>query len=325
MTATVILSGANNYSGDTSIIGGVLKLGASNTLPVATPLKFGASNVSGKLDLAGFNQEVSAITVTQTSGTYTNEITSATPAVLTVNLAANTTYSGRLTGSLTLAKSGAATLSLTSATALATTNSVHLDAGVLNLSSSHTITALRINGVWQPSGTYNSANSSSRISGAGSLIVTTSGPTAFGAWIDTFPTLSTDQKLPTADPDNDGQSNLAEFAFAGNPTSPADIGQRQLRTTDANNDSLPDLTLTLEVRAGTTFTADGPDLVSPPVDDITYRIEGSTDLSAFSSPVTEVTPHLGTGSAKSGYVFKTFRLTAANGLPNKGFLRASAQ
>ncbi len=325
MTATVILSGANNYSGDTSIIGGVLKLSASNTLPVATPLKFGAFNVSGKLDLAGFNQEVSAISVTQTSGTFTNEITSATPAVLTVNLAANTTYSGRLTGSLTLAKSGTAALSLTSATALATTNSVQLDAGTLNLSSSHTVTSLRINGVWQPSGTYNSANSSGRISGAGSLIVTASGPAAFTSWIDTFPALSAQQKLPYADPDNDGHNNLAEFAFAGNPTSPTDNGQRQLRTTDANNDSLPDLTLTLEVRVGTTFTADGPDLVSPSIDGITYRIEGSTDLSDFNSPVNEVIPHLGTGSAKSGYVFKTFCLTDTNGLPNKGFLRASAQ
>jgi autotransporter-associated beta strand protein len=325
MTSTVILSGTNNYSGDTTVIGGVLKLGSSNTLPVATPLKFGASNVSGKLDLAGFNQEVSAISVTQTSGTYSNEITTATPAVLTVNLAANTTYSGRLTGSLTLAKSGTATLSLTSATALAITNSVHLDAGVLNLSSSHTISALRINGVWQPAGTYNSANSSGRLSGAGSLIVTTSGPAAFVTWIDTFPALTTEQKLPTADPDNDGKSNLAEFAFGGNPTSPADNGQRQLRTTDANNDSLPDLTLTLEVRTGTTFTADGTHLVSPPVDGITYRIEGSTDLSNFTSPVTELIPHLGSGSAKPGYTFKTFRLIAANGLPNKGFLRASAQ
>ncbi len=326
MTSTVILSGANDYSGDTTVIGGVLKLGAPNTLPGTTPLKLGGSGVSGKLDLAGFNQEIAALTVTQTTGTLTNnEVTSATPAILTINTAANTSYSGRLTGSLTLAKSGTATLSLTAATALATTNSVHLDAGVLSLSSAHTVTALRINGVWQPAGTYHSTNSSGRLSGTGSLIVTTSGPTAFGAWIDTFPTLATEQKLPTADPDYDGHSNLAEFAFAGNPTSPTDNGQRQLRTTDANNDSLPDLTLTLEVRAGTTFTADGPDLVSPPVDGITYRIEGSTDLSDFTSPVTEVIPHLGTGSAKSGYTFRTFRLSAANGLPNQGFLRASAQ
>jgi autotransporter-associated beta strand protein len=325
MTSTVILSGSNTYSGDTTVIGGVLKLGAANTLPVTSTLKLGASNVSGKLDLAGFNQEIAAIAITQTSGTYTNEITSVSPAVLTVNLATNTTYSGSLTGSLTLAKSGTATLSLTSATALATTTSVLLDAGVLSLSSSQSITALRINGVWQPAGTYNSANSSSRITGTGSLIVTASGPAAFNSWIGNFTSLSTPQKLPYADPDQDGSNNLMEFAFAGDPSSPADVGQRQIRTTDANNDSLPDLTLTLEVRAGTTFTADGPDLLSPFIDGISYRIEGSTDLSNFSSPVTEVAPQLGSGPAKPGFVMKTFRLTAANGLPNKGFIRASAQ
>ena len=104
-----------------------------------------------------------------------------------------------------------------------------------------------------------------------------------------------------------------------------DTGHRKTSISDSNSNGQPDLTLTLEVRVGTTFTSDGPDLVSPTVDGITYRIEGSTDLSNFTSPVTEVIPHLGTGSAKSGYVFKTFRLTAANGLPNKGFIRASAQ
>jgi autotransporter-associated beta strand protein len=322
MTSTVILSGPNTYSGDTSIIGGVLKLGASNTLPITTSIRFGSSNVSGKLDLNGFHQEVAAITVT--SGT-TNEITSANAAVLTVNLASNATYSGRLTGNLTLAKSGSATLSLTSATALASTNSVHLDAGTLNLTSSQTITALRIDGTWKPAGTYNSANSAGRISGAGSLIVTSSAPAAFTSWIDDFPGLSASQKLPYADPDNDGHHNLAEFAFAGNPTSPSDNGQRQLRTSDSNSDSLPDLTLTLEVRTGTTFTADGPDLVSPSIDGIAYRIEGSTDLTDFASPVVEVIPHLGTGSARSGYTFKTFRLSAANGLPNRGFIRAAAR
>lgn len=161
---------------------------------------------------------------------------------------------------------------------------------------------------------------------AGEIAVVLQNPTPYQAWqILHFTSLGNPDGQPTADPDNDSHNNLAEFAFAGNPNSPTDNGQRQLRTTDANNDTLPDLTLTLEVRTGTTFAADGPDLISPPIDGISYRIEGSTDLANFTSPVTEVIPHLGTGSPKSGYLFKTFRLTAANGLPNKGFLRASAQ
>jgi hypothetical protein len=92
-----------------------------------------------------------------------------------------------------------------------------LDAGALSLSSSHTITALRINGIWQAAGTYNSANSSTRISGSGSLIVTTNGPTGFQSWIDTFSGLTTAQKLPAADPDNDGVNNLLEYVLNGIP------------------------------------------------------------------------------------------------------------
>jgi hypothetical protein len=218
MTSTVILSGENAYLGDTGVVGGVLKLGAINTLPTTTQLKLGLSNVSGKLDLAGFNQEISALAVTQTTGTLTNnEVTSATPAVLTVNAAANTSYSGKFTGSLTLAKSGPATLTLTSTATLAPSISVMLDAGTLSLASSHTVTALRINGTWQPAGIYTSANSSGRITGVGSLTVSTAGPSGFASWIDSFPGLSATEKLPTADPDNDGVNNLLEYVLNGIP------------------------------------------------------------------------------------------------------------
>jgi autotransporter-associated beta strand protein len=221
MTSTVILSGDNSYSGDTNVIGGVLKLGAANTLPVTTPLKLGASNVSGKLDLAGFNQEIAALSVTQTTGTLTNnEVTSATPAVLTINTAVTSSYSGRFTGSLTLAKSGPATLSLTAATALAATTTVHLDAGVLDLPSSHTIAALRLNGFWQPAGIYHSGNSSNRISGSGTLTVTTSGISDFNSWIDSFDDLVELEKPANADPDHDGNNNLIEWALQLDPTQP---------------------------------------------------------------------------------------------------------
>jgi hypothetical protein len=57
------------------------------------------------------------------------------------------------------------------------------------------------------------------------------------------------------------------------------------------------------------------------VDEVTYRIEGSTDLATWNSPVGEVA-QLGSGSPSAGYVFKTFRLTNGNGLAGKGFLRA---
>jgi hypothetical protein len=79
----------------------------------------------------------------------------------------------------------------------------------------------------------------------------------------------------------------------------------------------------LEVRSGATFAASGNDLVSGLVDELTYRIEGSTDLVNWDSAVSEVIPQIGSGSPSSGYVLKTFRLNGGNGLVGKGFLRAS--
>lgn len=118
-TGTLIISGANTYEGDTKIVctpGGLVQLaGGSNRLPVGTKLAFGASGVSGLLDLGGQNQEVAGISVA--SGTA-NEIRSLvdTP-VLTVNTPAATpsSYSGLLTGTLGLTKKGPETLTLSGA------------------------------------------------------------------------------------------------------------------------------------------------------------------------------------------------------------------
>ncbi len=147
---------------------------------------------------------------------------------------------------------------------------------------------------------------------------------AYDTWIATFPSITAPaDKLITADPDKDGDTNLEEFGFGGNPSSGSDQGSRQILTVDANGDSQNDITLTLEVRSGATFSASGNDLVSAPIDGVTYRIEGSTDLATWDSAVSAVTPTLGTGSPSTGYVFRTFRLNAGNGLPGKGFLRAT--
>lgn len=143
----------------------------------------------------------------------------------------------------------------------------------------------------------------------------------YDTWMNSFATITTPaDKLPTADPDVDGATNLEEFALGGNPANPADRGTRLVQAVDANGDSLGDLTLTLEVRSGATFTPAGTTLTAT-ADEVTYRIEGSTDLATWNSPVGEVA-QLGSGSPSAGYVFKTFRLTNGNGLAGKGFLRA---
>ncbi len=110
--ATLIISGANTYLGDTGIVSGtnVVKLaGGDDRLPTTTSLLFGISGVSGILDLNGRNQTVAGLSTI--SGTA-NEIRSASPAVLSVNNTAPAMFSGTLTGLAGLAKSGSAPLAL---------------------------------------------------------------------------------------------------------------------------------------------------------------------------------------------------------------------
>ncbi len=147
---------------------------------------------------------------------------------------------------------------------------------------------------------------------------------AFDTFIAQFPTITAPaDKLTTADPDGDGATNLEEFGFGGNPANGSDSGVGQIFTLDSNNDTQRDITMTLEVRSGASFSVSGNDLVSQIVDEVVYRIEGSTDLLNWDSAVSEVAPPLGVGSPSTGYVFKSFRLNAGNGLVGKGFLRAS--
>ena len=114
--SAIVLSAPNSYLGETRIFGdgGSVRLhGGSNRLPVTTTLRLGSGAASGILDLNGQNQELAGISIGQTSGTFANEVRSATPAILTVNTATPSTYAGSLTGAISLVKSGTETLTLT--------------------------------------------------------------------------------------------------------------------------------------------------------------------------------------------------------------------
>jgi hypothetical protein len=157
-----------------------------------------------------------------------------------------------------------------------------------------------------------------------SFISQAAATSAYDTWMATFPSITAAaDKLPTADPDKDGATNLEEFGFGGNPSNGSDKGFSQTFTVDSGGDSQKDLSLTLEVRNGATFSLSSGDQVSATVDELVYRIEGSTDLVNWNSPVSVVTTLPGSGTASSGYVLKTFRLDNSSGLVGKGFLRAS--
>lgn len=141
---------------------------------------------------------------------------------------------------------------------------------------------------------------------------------------------STTDSTLTADPDKDGATNLAEFAFNGNPLSGVNNGQIYGLTADTSADSetaLKELVLTLAVRKSTAaFTAGAPSTATSVYDGITYSIEGSSSLSGFAltvTPVTLVDPGVPiTGPQAADYEYRSFSLSGSNGLPQKGFLRA---
>ena len=112
--STLVISGANTYLGNTSIVStntGSVKLdGGDDRLPTGTKLLLGSGAVSGILDLNGRNQTVAGLSV---AGTGTaNEIKSPTAANLTVNTAEAAVFTGRITGATALAKTGGASLTL---------------------------------------------------------------------------------------------------------------------------------------------------------------------------------------------------------------------
>jgi len=97
---------------------------------------------------------------------------------------------------------------------------------LITSAATETVNAFYIAGVQQAAGTWGPVDSgaqheSEQITGDGFLLVTTGGGTPpaspFVNWATATKGLSGNDALPTADPDNDGYSNLAEFVLGGEP------------------------------------------------------------------------------------------------------------
>jgi autotransporter-associated beta strand protein len=137
---TVTVSGANAYAGGTNVVQGMLRIGATNSLPTAGDLSTTGAAV---FDLNGFNQTVARLTSPATgataattnlngSGFITN--TATTTNVLTVGASADAIYSGVIQYNVALTKSGTNVQTLTNFNTY--TGPTTVTAGVLEVSGS---------------------------------------------------------------------------------------------------------------------------------------------------------------------------------------------
>lgn len=126
----------------------------------------------------------------------------------------------------------------------------------------------------------------------------------------------------SADADNDGVSNLVEFAFNGDPQNGSDQGGVTSALADTNSNGQRELTLTVPVRTGASFAAGAGGIQTATVGGVIYEVRGSLDLQNFTSAVVRVGS---VPSADPSYELHTFRLTASEGLVGKGFLQALAK
>ncbi|MBN8458344.1 MAG: autotransporter-associated beta strand repeat-containing protein [Verrucomicrobia bacterium] len=132
---------------------------------------------------------------------------------------------------------------------------------------------------------------------------------------------------PGGDPDGDGSNNLSEFALDGNPLSGAASGKMLGKVATVAGSQV--LVLTLPVRNGAAFSGT-TEAVSDPIDGLTYKIQASDDLGAWTLQVTEVTgadkttiendPRL--QPLDTGWTYRTFRSPGAVTGDPSDYLRA---
>lgn len=140
---TLILSGANTYTGGTTISSGTIQLsGSANRLPITGAVTL--ANTSGAvLNLNNLNQTIGTLSGGGTNG---GNITLGTGNI-TVDNTSNTSYSGVISGSGSFTKSGAGTLSLGASNTY--TGTTIINAGTLTLNAASSLpsaNAITING-----------------------------------------------------------------------------------------------------------------------------------------------------------------------------------
>jgi fibronectin-binding autotransporter adhesin len=326
---TVGLGGGGNYTALT-LLGGTLRVLATQGIALNATLNV-ATTSAARLDLNGQTQHLTTISNANANFSVIN--TAAVPSTLRLAPTAPTTAAYTLQGALNFEKAGTGDLTLSNAayvgdttvqqgklsltTAfLSNTHVVELNAGAtlgLNHTATDAVRELRILGIPQAAGLWGAVGSgteheSAHLTGTGLLLVIDGPvPSPYQMWMDNFLSLTPATKTPTADPDGDGLSNLAEFAFGSNPSD----AQQQVSLT-ASYTAGTGYSYRIALREGATVAGN-----TATVDGIQCRIEASTDLVAFTTPVVYLGESPAPG-APAGCEWHVFRL--ADG--QRGFLRA---
>jgi autotransporter-associated beta strand protein len=308
---------------------GGMVLGSSNPAFVAT-LKLSGGTLGAKGDWATSLPVVTANSFEVKAADATN-----TPF--------NITFSGPVTGTGSLEKTGGGTLAITGTYSYSGDTTVEagtltLDSGTLsdtgivdvttgavlnlNFAGTDTVDEFSIDGAPQGDGTFGAIGSgadteTALITGTGILLVLPKDP--FIPWASGFGLAGLDAEK-TADPDDDGLSNLQEFAFDSDPTSGAASGKIRSRIETVGADQA--LVITLPVRNGAVFA--GTPAKAATIDEVIYTIQGSNNLAAFDQAVSEIAESsVGMPALNTGWTYRSFRLDGA--VPARGtagFLRA---
>jgi autotransporter-associated beta strand protein len=346
--------GGNDASATLELAGGITLANAVE-LPGRTNASPAVGNVSGNnsltgaltLTIGGTEFTIESAAGLLTLGSTGNPLIAAIPNSATRNLNLGGAGNGLIAGDLNLTngalnmqinKSGTGTWTI--AGALVFTGNTTVTGGVLAVAAddvfgdTSTVTlasnaslnlthggtdqvgTLVINGVTQSNGTYTF--------GTGKLKVGISTPFEDWALLKGLDGTPGKEDGPTDDPDGDGAANLIEFAFNGDPRNGADNGRIHHFTADSSDvPAGKDLVLTIAVRSGAPAFSGSPSPTSP-IDGITYSVQGSTNLAAFTSGVSAVDPVVdGLDPAGAGYEYRSFILDGSDTLSGKGFLRAT--
>ncbi len=359
-TGTWTLSDANTHSGATTVNQGTLTVDTAGSLGATTgALAVGNNNTTADGTNTILNLSTTADTVKGSlSGAILPPLTGTNTATINNggsgrNFTVNQTVAGNFAGVIagagdfTLGSLSTNTLTLTGTNTYSgnttvnagilsvATDDVFADTSTVSLAAassldlSHsgidTVNKLFINSIEQANGLYTFGTGQLNVVGA-----TVSTPFQTWATAKGLTGASGFENGPADDPDKDGATNIAEFAFNGNPLSGSDNGQIYVLTADSDADS-PDtskeLILTLAVRKTTpAFTAGAP-ATAPLTDGVNYSVHGSTDLASFGvtvTPVGFIDPGVSLTDA-TNYEYRSFSLSGSNGLSGKGFIRAKAE